>query len=188
MGLLLGFTDRKTTGTHTHIGLWARHTMIDIQSLRRVSYQTVSMPPSEVILQLRSTGMQNIRNTSWNFSVHNLNLTKPHSLPSGACKIKIFNGGTDALWCLVNVERLTSPLRGARPEEVIMRSPPVLLSTYDDHFAGWRFFLGMRLVPCWGLERVSRVWTSINRAPRAVTSFFTPQNFRSSCRPVNQDT
>ncbi len=113
---------------HTHIGLWARHTMIDIQSL---SYQTVSMPPSEVILQLWSTGMQTIRNTSWNFSVHNLNLTKPHSLSSGACKIKIFNGGADGLWCLVNVERLTSPLRGAWPEEVIMRSTPVLLSTYD---------------------------------------------------------
>ncbi len=67
MGLLLGFTDRKTTGTHTHththIGLWVRRT-IDIQSLRRVSYQTVSMPPSEVILQLWSAGMQNIRNTS----------------------------------------------------------------------------------------------------------------------------
>ncbi len=133
--------------------------MIDIQSL---SYQTVSMPPSEVILQLWSTGMQNIRNTSWNFSVHNLNLTKPHSLSSGACKIKIFNGGADGLWCLVNVERLTSPLRGAWPEEVIYEVTPGPPEHLWCHLAGSSFFLGKRRVPFWGLERVSRVWTSIN--------------------------
>ncbi len=82
-GTVIGFhrqENHRYTHTHTYTGLWARHTMIDIQSLWRVSYQTVSMPPSEVILQLWSAGMQNIRNTSWNFSVHNLNLTKPHSL------------------------------------------------------------------------------------------------------------
>lgn len=77
-------TGKPQVHTHIRTGLWARHTMIDIQSLRRFFffffYQTASMPPSEVILQLWSAGMQNIRNTSWNLSVHNLNLTKPHSL------------------------------------------------------------------------------------------------------------
>lgn len=84
MGLLLGFTDRKTTGTHTHTHRLVGETHHDRHpeppKVFFFFYQTASMPPSEVILQLWSAGMQNIRNTSWNLSVHNLNLTKPHSL------------------------------------------------------------------------------------------------------------
>ncbi len=62
--------------------------------------------------------------------------------------------------CLVNVERLTSPLRGARPEEVhyeVTPGPP-------EHFMSSRrlevFPNASRAIL--GLERVSRVWTSIN--------------------------
>lgn len=57
MGVLLGFTDRKTAGTHTHTRssvLWARHSNRHPKPVQRAcAFQTVSVPLSEVIFRNR---------------------------------------------------------------------------------------------------------------------------------------
>lgn len=76
-------------------------------------------------------------------------------------------------------DRSSLPDKRGRAEEVIMRSSG-LTDRLWCHLAGWRFLLGMRLVPYLGRnESVPRVSGRPSARPltghRAVTSFSTPQ-------------
>lgn len=142
MGLLLGFTDRKTTGIRTHTYSESRvvgETRHDRHP--ELFHQTVSMPPSEVILQLRRK--KNTKHfmkflcaqsrTEQN-PIHRPLSRRPHK--------RSLSRRVDALWCLIKTEfdRSALPNKSGRAEEVIMRSSR-LTDRLWCHLADWRFSL-----------------------------------------------